>query len=51
VDRIDTMAPMSRVFAPALWREPGWVRPFLTAYRVPWVIRSRAGHPLRQGYQ
>jgi hypothetical protein len=37
-------------FRPPSWPEPRWVRPFLVAYRGPWVLRARAGHPLRAGY-
>ncbi len=51
VRRLASLPALSQSFAPQLWREPLWVRPFLMAYRVPWVLRARAGHPLPQGYQ
>ncbi len=51
VQRLASLPALSPSFAPQLWREPRWVRPFMTAYRVPWVLRARAGHPLPQGYQ
>ena len=34
---------------PPSWREPRWVHPLLVAYRGPWALRARAGHPLRPG--
>jgi Sulfotransferase family len=37
-------------FRPPSWREPRWVHPLLVAYRGPWALRARAGHPLRAGY-
>jgi len=36
-------------FDPPSWREPGWVRPLLYAYRATWVARARTGHPLPTG--
>jgi hypothetical protein len=39
----------SEDFRPPSWREPRWVRPLLVAYRGPWAVRARAGHPLRAG--
>ncbi|HUY22823.1 MAG TPA: sulfotransferase [Acidimicrobiales bacterium] len=37
-------------FQPPTWREPRWVRPVLLAYRGPWAVRARVGHPLRPGF-
>ena len=51
VARLRSAPSTGPAFAPVLWREPAWVRPFMVSYRVPWVIRARAGHPLPQGYQ
>jgi hypothetical protein len=39
----------SQAFAPPAGHEPAWVGPLLYAYRGPWVVRSRFGHPLRTG--
>jgi hypothetical protein len=39
----------SEDFRPPSWREPRWVHPLLVAYRGPWALRARAGHPLRAG--
>lgn len=47
VERLALIPPVSDRFSPPLWPEPRWVRPALTAYRVPWAVRARAGHPLR----
>ncbi len=46
---VRALPPTSETFPPT-WREPRWVHPFLVAYRGPWVLRARAGHPLRPGY-
>jgi hypothetical protein len=51
VDHLGLLPSTSPSFAPHLWREPSWVRPFMVSYRVPWALRARAGHPLPQGYQ
>ena len=44
---LDALPRVSPVFDPPAWREPAWVRPLLVAYRGPWVVRARTGHPLR----
>jgi hypothetical protein len=49
VERLQALPRTSRSFVPPSWREPPWVRPVLVAYRGPWAIRARAGHPLRPG--
>jgi hypothetical protein len=50
VQRLRSLPSSSASFAPRMWREPAWVRPLVVSYRVPWVLRTRAGHPLPQGY-
>jgi len=45
---LDALPRVSAVFDPPAWREPAWVRPLLVAYRGPWVVRARTGHPLRR---
>jgi hypothetical protein len=47
---VRALPPRSAEFRPPSWREPRWVRPLLVAYRGPWALRARAGHPLRAGY-
>jgi hypothetical protein len=49
VDQLRSLPRRSDAFAPPIWREPSWVRPLLVAYRGPWVVRARTGHPLRTG--
>jgi hypothetical protein len=49
VDQLRALPRRSDAFAPPSWREPAWVRPLLVAYRGPWVVRARTGHPLRTG--
>jgi hypothetical protein len=49
VDQLRALPRRSDAFAPPSWREPSWVRPLLVAYRGPWVVRARTGHPLRTG--
>jgi hypothetical protein len=44
-----SLPPRSEDFRPPSWREPRWVHPLLVAYRGPWALRARAGHPLRAG--
>ncbi|HLI72822.1 MAG TPA: sulfotransferase [Acidimicrobiales bacterium] len=41
------LPPSTASFDPPPGREPPWVAPLLGAYRGPWVVRSRLGHPLR----
>lgn len=50
VESLRSLPRRSEVFAPTPWREPRWVRPLLVAYRGPWVVRARAGRPLRPGF-
>jgi hypothetical protein len=50
VDVLGALPRRSDEFRPPSWREPTWVRPVLVAYRGPWVLRARAGHPLHQRY-
>ena len=50
VDALRGLPRRSDEFRPPSWREPRWVRPFLTAYRGPWALRARAGHPLHPGF-
>lgn len=49
-DVIRSLPRRSAQFEPPSWREPRWVHPLLVAYRGPWAIRARAGHPLRPGF-
>ena len=44
---LDALPRVSAAFDPPPWREPAWVHPLLVAYRGPWVVRARTGHPLR----
>ena len=37
---------VSAAFDPPQLQEPAWVHPLLFAYRGPWVVRARLGHPL-----
>jgi len=46
VEVLGTVPPSSENFRPPLWSEPRWVRPALFAYRAPWALRARHGHPL-----
>jgi hypothetical protein len=50
VDLVRALPPRSEEFRPPSWREPRWVRPLIVAYRGPWVLRARTGHPLRPGF-
>lgn len=50
VDIVRALPRCSEEFRPPSWREPPWVRPVLFAYRGPWALRARAGHPLRPGF-
>jgi hypothetical protein len=50
VETLRALPRRSVDFRPPSWREPRWVHPLLVAYRGPWVLRARAGHPLRPGY-
>jgi hypothetical protein len=50
VDVLQGLPRRSDEFRPPSWREPRWVRPLLVAYRGPWVLRARAGHPLHQRF-
>ncbi len=43
---LDTIPDSSEAFTPPTWSEPRWVRPTLFAYRAPWALRARHGHPL-----
>ena len=47
---IRSLPRRSAEFGPPSWREPRWVHPLLVAYRGPWVLRARTGHPLRPGF-
>lgn len=49
-DVVRSLPRCSAEFRPPSWREPRWVRPLLVAYRGPWVLRARTGHPLRPGF-
>ncbi|HMK64077.1 MAG TPA: hypothetical protein VK386_10690, partial [Acidimicrobiales bacterium] len=40
------LPPVSTAFSPPALAEPSWVRPLLFAYRGPWALRARLGHPL-----
>ncbi|HVA03632.1 MAG TPA: sulfotransferase [Acidimicrobiales bacterium] len=50
LDILSGLPRRSEEFRPPSWREPRWVRPWLFAYRGPWVLRARAGHPLHPGF-
>jgi hypothetical protein len=50
VETLRALPRRSVEFCPPSWREPRWVHPLLVAYRGPWALRARAGHPLRPGY-
>ena len=49
VDMLRGLPRWSESFEPPRGREPAWVAPVLFAYRGPWAVRSRLGHPLRPG--
>jgi hypothetical protein len=49
VEAVRSLPRRSDDFRPPSWREPRWVHPLLVAYRGPWALRARAGHPLRAG--
>ena len=49
VAALDRLPRTSHSFQPPPGREPAWVAPLLFAYRGPWALRSRLGHPLRTG--
>jgi len=46
VEALHSIPPFSASFDPPRWSEPRWVRPALFAYRAPWALRARHGHPL-----
>jgi hypothetical protein len=46
VEVLASIPPTSESFRAPVWAEPRWVRPTLFAYRVPWALRARHGHPL-----
>jgi len=46
VEVLRSIPSSSESFDPPLWPEPRWVRPALFAYRAPWALRARHGHPL-----
>lgn len=50
VELLRDLPRRSQKFEPPTWREPRWVHPLLLAYRGPWALRARAGHPLRPGF-
>ncbi len=50
VETLATLPRRSMDFRPPSWREPRWVHPLLVAYRGPWALRARAGHPLRPDF-
>ena len=50
VEVLRSLPRRSDDFRPPSWREPRWVHPLLVAYRGPWALRARAGHPLRAGF-
>jgi hypothetical protein len=50
VEVVGALPRRSSEFRPPSWREPRWIHPLLVAYRGPWALRARAGHPLRPGF-